>query len=246
MLVLLSQAGLRAADAVNVTIEADDVALAVGESTMVTVYGQIDAAIEGDSDRIFSWYIDVLNDNGGVVGGYANVQTPSSDNTPQTSHDGTVEGAHLRGIHDTFLNHPGAGKGTRVVLVRFEVTALVAGSATFSVDAGSTVGPLSDFLVAQSGGGSFAGGIYTEASVEITVTGELDLSGLDLRVTSTGNQADLSFHPIPGFDHTVQSSETLLPLSWVDLPGGPHNAGIASQVVAGIPRRFFRVNVTAP
>jgi hypothetical protein len=244
-LFLLSQAGLWAVDAVNVTLEVDATTLAVGESAMITVYGEIDAAIEADCDLIFSWYVDVLNDNGGAVGGYGNVQTPASDNAPDLSGDGTPEGANLRGIHDTFFfNNPGAGKGARVVLVQFEVTALATGSSTFSVEAGSTVGGgLSDLLVSQTVGGFFAGGNYAAASVEIIVTGELDLSTLNLQVSSSG---DITFNPIAGFDHTVQFSDTLLSLSWVDLPGGPHNAGAVNQVVTGIPERFYRVVLSTP
>jgi hypothetical protein len=235
--------GLGAANAVLVTIEADDTTLAVGESTTVTVYGQIDAAIQVSSDQIFSWYVDVLNDNGTAVGGFAAVRTPASDNTPATSSDGTPDGANLKGLYDTFLSNPGAGKGSRVVLVQFEVTALAAGSATFSVNVGSTGDLLSDFLVTQTGGGFSIGGIYAGASVEITVTGELDLSVLNLQVSSSG---DITFNPIAGFDHTVEFSGTLLPGSWVDLPGGPHNTGAVNQVVAGIPERYYRVVLSTP
>lgn len=242
ILVGLHHAPVRADDAVNVTIEAAESFLRVGQSTTVTVYGEIDSAIEADSDQIFSWYIDVLNDGGEVVGGYANVQTPPSDNNPLTSGDGTPGGAHLRGIYDTFLEKPGAGKGSRVVLVQFEVMARSAGTATFSVAAGTTVGSLSDFLVSRSGGGSFTGGNYLGASVAITVI----RPDLRLTVSRTGDQADIMFLPIAGFTHTLQYSDTLLAGSWVDLPGGPHNSGVASQAVSGLVRRFYRVAVMPP
>ena len=69
LICLLAPVVGRAADAVNVTIEAEATTLAVGEITTITVYGQVDAAIEAGSDQIFSWYVDVLNDNGGAGGG---------------------------------------------------------------------------------------------------------------------------------------------------------------------------------
>jgi hypothetical protein len=241
---MVSSPALRAADAVEVTIEAGNAMLTIGEKTQVTVYGRIAAAIEGDSDQIFSWYLDVLNDHAGVVSGYGDVQKPESDNTPSTSSAGTPAGAALRGIHDTFLGNPGAGKGGRVALVTFEVTAVAAGSATISVAAGSTVGgQLSDFLVARNGGGAYVGGQYDSASVEITVTGEPDFSGLDLRISEAGR---IAFNPLPGFDHTVQFSDTLLPGSWVDVAGGPHNTGSVNQVVAGVRERYYRVVLTTP
>lgn len=240
--VALSQAALWADNAVNVTIEAADTSLRVGQTTTVTVYGQIDAAIEASSDQIFSWYIDVLNDDLGVLGGYANVLTPTSDNNALTSSDGVPEGSHLRGIHDTFLNNPGAGKGSREILVQFEVTARSVGTATFSVAAGTTAGPLSDFLVSRSAGGSFSGGNYSAASLVFMVI----RPDLRLIVMRTGDQADIIFIPLPGFTHTVQFSATLQSPSWVDLPGGPHNSGFENQVVTGLARRFYRVCVTPP
>jgi hypothetical protein len=236
-----------AANAVNVTIEAEKTALVVGESTTVTVYGQIDAAIAATSDQIFSWYVDVLNNAGGVVSGYASVQTPASDNA-STSHDGVAAGANLRGIYDTFLDRPAAGKGSRVVLVQFDVTAQAAGTATLNVAAGTTVGPLTDFLVSKTGGGSYIGGNYTGASLAISVAAGPDLSGVNLRVTMLGNVATATFNPIAGFNHTVQVSTTHQAASWVDLPGAPHNSGMVSQNVTltGVSKRFYRVCVALP
>lgn len=245
VLVAMGHAGLLAADVVNVTIEAEDVSLVVGESTLVRVYGQIDSA-EAGADGIFSWYIDVLNDNGAVVGGYASVETPASDNGGATSDDGEPEGANLVGIRDTFLDRPGAGKGERVILVQFEVTAMAAGSATLSVAPGSSGLELSDFLVALTEGGSVQGGNYETASLEFTVVAELDPSALDLNVTVTGGGNTVTFQPIAGYDHTVQYSDTLLAPSWIDVPGAPHNSGAVNHLAAGVPERYYRVKLTAP
>jgi hypothetical protein len=235
-----------AQNAVNVTIEADATDLMVGEATTVRVYGQINGTIAPVSEQITSWYVDVLNDNGAVLGAYTNVFTPASDNTPATSFDGTPDGAHLRGIHDWFLATPAAGKGSRVELVRFDVTALAAGTSTLTVAPGTTLtGVVHDFQVAQLGfGGTFTGGNFSAASVAITVTGELDLSGLGLAIEVVGTQAEVTFNPVPGYDHVVEWSATLLPLSWTPVPGGPHNTGVVTQVVTGFPKRFYRVVLT--
>ena len=235
-----------AQNSVNVTVEADDTDLLVGESTTVRVYGQIDAAIEASSLQITSWYIDVLNDNGAAAAGYTSVVTTASDNTPATSFDGTVDGANLRGIHDWFLSTSGAGLGSRIELVSFEVTALAAGTSTFTVGPGSTLdGVVNDFQVVQVGfAGTYTGGNYSAASVAINVTGELDLSGLGLSVEVVGTQAQVTFNPQPGYDHVIEWSETLLPMSWTPVPGGPHNAGSVNQVVTGFPKRFYRVVLT--
>lgn len=242
LVILMGGLPLRAANAVEVTIEAGDTELAVGETTTVTVYGRIAAAIESNSDRIFSWYVDVLNDAGGVAGGYGNLQTPAADNTPQTSSDGTTQGANRRGIYDTFLNRPGAGKGSRVILVQFEVTAQTPGTATFSVAPGTTAGPLTDFLVAKTGSGSYSGGNYASASVTITVSGTPS-SGLGLQVTIVGNQANATFNPLGGYNHTVEWSPDLgVATPWAPLPGAPHNAGTASQDITGKDKVFYRVS----
>ena len=61
-----------------------------------------------------------------------------------------------------------------------------------------------------------------------------DPDALDLTVTVTGNQAELNYNPIAGYDHTAQWSPDLQPGNWTDLPGGMHNNGLRE---AGRPRR---------
>lgn len=75
---------------------------------------------------------------------------------------------------------------------------------------------------------------------------ELDLSALDLNVTVLEAGNTVTFHPIPGYDHTVQYSDTLQDLSWADVPGGPHNSGAVNHLEAGVPKRFYRVKLVAP
>jgi len=237
--------------AVNVTVVADDTSLIVGQTTMVTVYGEIDALIEDEVSQIFSWYIDVLNSDGSVAEGYAAFQTPTSDNEPgDASSDGVAEASNLHGIYDSFtsVSALGAGKGSSVVLAQFEALALTPGTTTFSAVAGSTGEELFDFLVPKIGSleDPFTGGNYSAASVAITVTsGEADLSGLDLEVEVVGTQAMVTFNPVSGYDHVVQWSSTLLPLSWAPLAAGPHNTGSVNTDLVGFPERFYRVVLTA-
>lgn len=204
-------------NAVVVTVKCAETSLIVGQSTTVTIYGEIDAAIEADASQILTWWIDILNDNGGVAAGYGNFQTPASDNLGGTTEgDGTPEGANLRGVYDGFTNNSGAGKGAPVVLAQFEVTALAAGTATFSAVPGTSVdGLLYDFLVPGiESAGPFTGGNYTAASAMITVVEPADPEELEFTLTVTGNQAELSYTPIAGYDHTVQWSPSLQPGSW--------------------------------
>jgi len=236
-----------AADAVNVTMEADSTSLAVGETTTVRVYGQIDGAIEAESLQMTTWYIDVLNSNAATASGYASVVTTASDNyLAAVPYDGTMAGENLRGIHDWFLDTAGAGKGSRIELVSFEVTALAAGVSTYSVAPGTTLGLAHDFQVAKSdlSADPFTGGDYSAASVEITVGGSLDLSALGVTINVTGNQAELNFTPIASYDHTVEWSPNLLPGFWTGLPGGPHNSGTALHDITDAMARFYRVILT--
>lgn len=228
--------GLIGQNAVNVSIEADDAHLFVGDTTTVRVFGQIDSSIESQSSQIFSWYIDILNE-GGAVTGYSNLEIAASDNTSETSGDGIEEGAHLKGIHDTFLFHPEAGKGERVLLVQFDVAALAVGSATVRVGPGSTGRNLNDFLVSRTGEGSFTGGNYTDAAIEITVGDPV----ITLELSVVKNAVNLNFNTIPGFDHTIQSSSALHGADWSDLAGGPHNSGTAVDDLTGTMTRFYRV-----
>lgn len=234
-----------AENAVIVTVEAADTSLIVGESTTVTVFGQIDAAIEAGADRIFTWYIDVLNSGGGVAAGYASFQTPTSDNAPPpASGDGTGEGSNRRGIFDSFLGTPAAGKGSRIVLAQFEVTALAPGTATFSAAPGTTRPIAFDFQVAMTGGGSSTGGNYSAASVDIVVFPPP--GDVDLKVRLTGShEVELSFTPQAGFNHRVQRNADLTPDSWADLPGGPHDLGTVLIDTIGAPVRFYRIVLTA-
>lgn len=134
-------------DSVLVDMETGRTSLVPGQKTTVRVFGRINPLIVS-ADRIFSWNIDILNDNGLAVAGYENVQKPTSDNG-QTSGDGTRAGDDLFGIFDFFLGTPGAGNGGRIELVRFDVNALALGTATLRVVPGTGGPGVFDFVVSK-------------------------------------------------------------------------------------------------
>src|SRR5262245_18138582 len=66
---------------VTVTVRLDASTIPVGGSTLLHVYAQVVPPLRASSERIFSWYIDVLNTNGAVAtANYAALIKPESDN----------------------------------------------------------------------------------------------------------------------------------------------------------------------
>lgn len=236
-----------AQSAVDVTITADDTTLSAGQTATIQVYARIAEPIRDASSQIFSWAIAIQNSNPAAVAGYSSVQTPAADNDPATSSDGTVAAGNLTGIFDTFLLSPQAGKAAPVLLVQFDVTAQAAGSSTFTVAPGATPGGLADFLVSKIGGGAYTGGNYSAASLTITAEGGgggPDLSALNLAISRDGSNAAITFTPLAGFDHTIESTLSLNPAAWTSLPAAPHNTGAATQPIAPGSTRFYRLRLT--
>ena len=237
--------GLCLAQAVDVTVAFDDSVLMEGGSTMLRVYGQVAPAVSNQADRIFSWYVDLLNGGAGVATAqYGSLAMPAADGFPQTSSTGTTDGFDRRGIHDTFMGLPGAGVAAPVELLAVPVTAASTGTATFSVQAGTTVSNLvHDFQVARQGGGAaFTGGAYTAASANLLVMGLVELS-----IRSVAPGPEISFTPPAGLDWTVQYRDVLnLGPDWADLPVGPHHLGVVTDTVPAAVHRFYRVEGSAP
>jgi hypothetical protein len=229
----------------------DTNAIPVGGSTVLHIQAQVLSNLRTNADRIFSWYVDVLNTNGVVAGGqYASMTKPASDKDPRTSSFGFDDGANHRGVFDTFLNLPGAGVSNVVELMSIPVSGLSAGRTRFLVHAGSGVPSLSqDFIVAPIGGGDpYTGGDYSAAFGDLTVSGGCDLRLSLTRLSGSGPTAawSLGFTPCPGFTHTVESTDQPgLGAVWQPLPGAPHNSGslTVSNVVTA---RFFRVRAVRP
>jgi hypothetical protein len=239
---------------VAVTVTLDKAKLAVGETTTLHVYGQIVPARRAAADRIFSWYVDLLNETGAAAKLEVDaLARPVADKDPATSSGGVTDGAHRRGIYDTFLNLAGAGRDAPVELLSVPVRALAAGRTVFNVVAGSGGAGLgSDFIVAPADGGEpLLGGDYSGASanLEVTASGE---SGPAISITTVplpnnqGLLVTLKFPTTAGSSHFVEFRNSLVAdASWQPLPGAPHNAGSATDS-STVPIRFYRLRVTTP
>jgi hypothetical protein len=237
--------------AVAVSMTVDASTISVGQTTAVHIYAQVVPNLRTNSERIFSWYVDVLNTNGAAASAnYDSMQKTASDRDPQTSSTGTTQGANRRGIYDTFLNRPGAGVTNQVEIISFPVTGLAGGRTRFRVQAGSGAALSSDFQVTSKDGSQvFTGGDYTGAFVDLTVndTGTCSPSLNLTRVTnggSPGGTFQLSFTPCAGRNNTVEARAALGDApGWVALPGAPHNSG-AVTVTNSVSQRYFRLRIT--
>ena len=157
-----------------VTVQLDTNRVAIGEITTLHVFAQIASAQRTNADRIFSWYVDLLNDNGAVAKLKGDeLVKPSSDKDPPTSSPGTIDGGNWRGIYDTFINLAAAGTDTPVELFSVPAQGVAPGKTTFNVQAGSGVpGLAADFIVAPLGNGdALIGGDYSAASIALEVIG---------------------------------------------------------------------------
>lgn len=236
------------AQVVAVTLSLDKTQISVGESATLRAFAQIVPAHRPGTDRIFSWYVDLLNSNGAAAAwDPAALRKATSDNHPQTSSAGRPDGAHQRGIFDTFMETAGAGRDTPVELFSVPVRGLAQGNATFSLVAGSGAAGLSaDFIAAPAGGGDpLLGGIYSEASVSLQVGGSATGPLLAIVVTPQGPNrlVTLSFTLTPGLNHFVEFRDSLGIGGWQTLPGGPHNSGSVADPGAPVGQRYYRLRV---
>lgn len=229
-----------------VTLRLEENVITVGSTTRLHVAAQIQPAEQAGADRVFSWYLDLLNDNGAVASlVHSNLLRPASDNLAQISSPGFADGDHHRGIYDTFMNLPAAGKTSAVELFVIPVTGLQQGRTTLRVRPGSGVpGLASDFIVAPLGGGDpLFGGEYTAASLDLLVIQSNTPPRLSIAFTNTAgtNQVELRFAPPAEFTCEVEYCDRLEePNTWQPLPGAPHDSGLAVDPHPA-PRRFYRV-----
>jgi hypothetical protein len=234
---------------VSVTMSLDAPTISVGGATTLHIYAQVVSGLRTNTDRIVSWYVDVLNTNGAAVSAnYGAMQKPTSDKDPQTSSNGVPQASNRRGIYDTFLNLPGAGTTNAVELMSIPVNGVAIGQTRFQVQAGSGVPLLSsDFQVAPKGGGpAYVGGDYASAFVDLTVSDFvpclLQLQATRLAGGGGSNVTlQLNFSPCPGRNHTVEFRALLNDVTgWQPLTGAPHNSGSVT-VTNTATQRFFRV-----
>jgi hypothetical protein len=240
--------------AVDVTVVLGTNNLQVGQSTTLRVLARVRPEVRPDAERIFSWYVDVLNTNGTVAfARYNDLVKASSDNQPPPlSSSGVDSGFNRFGIYDTCLNFPGAGLVGPVELLSVPVTAVAQGQTRFVATPGTgVVGLVSDFLVAPlTGDEAFTGGDYSQASAVLTVSsGEpecsLALSISRLNGGGPGQGLQLSFTPCPGRQHVVEATTNLADGSpvWTPLPGAPHNSGLVTVTNNVGSKRYFRLRV---
>lgn len=246
---LLVTASSALAQAVVVTARLDTNSISVGGSTTLRVFAQVVPGLRPTSDRIFSWYVDVLNTNGAAVSAnYGAMTKPASDNDPLISSTGLTQGANRRGIYDTFMNLAGAGVNNPVELMRIPVSGTAPGQTRFSVVAGSGTPLAEDFIVSPLGGGAaYVGGSYTTAFADLQVTGGAACTPvMQISRLGGGTQARLTFTPCPGRTHFVEGLTAINGVAtWQVLPGAPHNAGdLVVGLTGGL--RIFRVRVTNP
>jgi hypothetical protein len=142
------------AQAVDVTLTLDTNRIEVGQTTILSVFAQVVPGKRSGADRVFAWYIDLLNSSAAVAqADFSRLLKSASDNDPSLSSAGITSGANRIGICDTFLNRAGAGVSAPVLLLSVPVKGIAAGKNTFSVRAGTGLPALTnDFVVAPLGG----------------------------------------------------------------------------------------------
>jgi hypothetical protein len=242
------------AQIVAVTMKFDSPTISAGSATTLHIYAQVVPAQRTNSERIFSWYVDVLNPTPAVAqANYSQLQKPASDQNPDTSSFGVTQAANRRGIYDTFINDSpvsksGTGVNTPVELLNVPVQGLAIGQTTFSVAPGSGVtGLAEDFIVAPlNGGDPLVGGNYGAAIAVLQVTAPLctpTLSAAYSRLAPGTNRVSLTFVPCPNGTNVVEYRDSLVAGSWQALAGAPHNSGSASDTNS-VASRFYRVRVS--
>ena len=104
--------------AVDVTVQLDATTLSPGQSTTLRVFAAVKPALAAQSDRIFSWYIDVVpNSSLAATARYSELTMATSDNIPAFSSSGSSYGSSRRGIHNLKSMVPDISLGMPVGLL---------------------------------------------------------------------------------------------------------------------------------
>ena len=235
------------------TTSLDSSTIPLGGTTRLHVYAQVVPAQRTSSERIFSWYVDLLNSTAVVAtADYSQLVKPTSDKNPQTSSNGTTQSANRTGIYDTFINDvpvskTGTGVSAPVELFNAPVQGLATGQTTFRVAAGTGATALAeDFIVAPlNGSDPLLGGVYDTASVALQVSGAAPcrpvLTAIYTPISVGTNRVTLNFVPCPGqTNNVVEYRDNLITGSWQALPGAPHNSGLVIDTTS-VASRFYRV-----
>ncbi len=234
---------------VNVFARFDTNRVPIGGTATLLVTAAISPEYQTQADQIFSWNIDLLNAAGAVAQiNPSSLRKPASDNDPRTASPGTQNGSDLRGIADTFMNSPAAGRDNEILLFSISVKGLAAGKASFRIAPGTTTSFSEDFLVApKNGTNPLIGANYTAALAELEVVSEASGTGPRLQIqfgklADGRNRVNLSFTPPSSQNYFVQTRDSIESGLWQTLPGGPHNSGTVTDTNSA-PRRFYRIQV---
>ncbi len=235
---------------VTATLKLDHTRLKPGEKTVLRAFGLVTPGVISDSDQIFSWNVDLLVFDSTVARiDAAGLLRPASDRDPATSSAGTPDGADLRGIRDTFLNFPAAGRTEAVELFSVPVIATGSGVARFRLLPGSRGLALeSDFLVVPLGDGPIVEGAdYTAANVVLNVENvSIEPPLLAISLTPGGKVRIETTLPA-GVQWVIEMSGNISSGAvWSALPGGITVEGRYSVDVDGQGgQQFFRARQSA-
>lgn len=239
------------AQVVKVTAWFDPPSVQVGDTAIFHVAAQVMPQPNIEVDRIFSWHVDLVNERGQVARvDHGRLVKPLADRDPRTSSAGVADGAHVRGIYDTFMNLAGAGRDGPVELFFVPVQGLAPGRAMLRVSAGTgTNGLAADFLVAPvEAHEPLLGGDYASALAELDVNEDVRLPSLGIKVTPArpgqSMVVTLNFLPWAGRAHVVEFRDLLLQGSdWRPVAGAPHNSGVVTDSPEGL-QRYYRLQVS--
>lgn len=235
------------APAVKVTLTLEQSQISLGSRTLLRAFAQVNAGAMSDADQIFSWNVDLLVLDSTVARiDSQGLRREASDRDPATSSEGTPDGADLRGIRDTFLNLPAAGRTEAVELFSVPVETFGSGVARFRVRPGGRgLGFEADFLVLPLGDGPFREGAdYANAYVELRVVAEeLEPPRLTIRALP-GQQARLEMQA-PGANagaYVLEATESLgSSAAWAPVGGGTWEGDRFSVELNLVnAQRFFR------
>ncbi len=236
-----------AAQPVQVTLQAEKTRIEIGETTQILAYAQIAPEMRAESDRIFSWYVDLVSNSAEIAEILiTDLIKPLSDNDPLLGRPGILRGQRVLGIFDTFMETPGAGRDEGVVLFSIPIIGRAVGRITFQIQPGSSVeGLSSDFLVAPTGGGTpWVGGNYSTATVSVEVLPPAQPAlTLQIQPSANGFSLDvrLQFTPTEGMDYVVEARNTFSPKdTWQALQGAPHNDGLVTEPLAAT-QKYYRL-----
>jgi hypothetical protein len=244
----LSRIGSAFGQVVEVSVKLDTNSVAVGETTTLRVLAQVAPAQQGNAERIFSWYVDVVNTNpAAAAANYGAMMKTASDQDALTSSTGVSQQGNRRGIYDTFLNAAtGTGVSAPVELMAIPVSGLARGTTRFVVSAGTGVPQLtSDFLVSPlQGARPMTGGRYARAYADLAVTGpgsgrpSVNLMIATKRLAGDPTQSTVTYPPPPNHNCYMEYRSGIGVGAWQTLPGGPHNSGMVVDVTTNRSRIF--------